>query len=71
MKTEVILGFLFWTALGSIAIWCSGCAGVEVGGKFGLYRVDERADSSATVQAQTKPLKCYIVDCSNEVAHGS
>ena len=63
MKTGVILGILLWTALGSVAIWCSGCAGVEVGGKLGLYRVDERADNSATVQAQTKPIKCWFVDC--------
>lgn len=44
----------------------TGCAGVELGGRLGVYRVDERADSSATVQAQTKPWKCYFTECGGQ-----
>lgn len=55
-----------WNLILKLIILCAlitvvtGCAGVELGGKLGLYRVDEKQDSSATVQAQTKPLKCYL-----------
>lgn len=47
-----------------IAFVCllSGCSGLEVGGKFGIYRVDEKQDSSRTYRRAT-PLKCYFVNC--------
>jgi len=41
----------------------TGCAGVEFGGKAGIYRVDEREERQATRREQTKPLKCWFVDC--------
>lgn len=54
------------TVCSMCALWVTGCAGVELGGRLGVYRVDERADSSATVQAQTKPWKCYFTNCDME-----
>lgn len=55
--------------------YLTGCGGFEVGGKVGLYRVDEHAESSRMVR-KPLPLKCYFTDCSqlvnaNEEAHGS
>jgi hypothetical protein len=51
---------------GGLALLCSGCSGVEVGGKFGVYRVDERQDSSRT-HAKPLPWKCYLwADCSQQ-----
>ena len=56
----MIVSLLLW---GGLAYALTGCAGVELGGKLGVYRVDERADSSATKISQTKPLKCWFVSC--------
>jgi len=41
----------------------SGCTGMEVGGRLGVYRVDERQESSRTHLENKVPLKCYFVDC--------
>lgn len=62
-----------WAAIALVALsTLSGCAGVELGGKLGLYRVDEKQDSSATVQAQTKPFVCYFKQCTQEeINHAS
>lgn len=48
-----------------VVLLVSGCAGVELGGKLGLYRVDERADRSNTYAKQTKPFRCLFVECGN------
>jgi hypothetical protein len=64
---DKVVGYIGMLVICAICtVYLTGCAGVELGGKFGLYRVDERADNSATVQAQTKPFKCYWVNCSEE-----
>lgn len=42
----------------------SGCSGIEVGGKLGVYRVDERSEQSRTYR-QNVPLKCYFVSCAD------
>ena len=40
----------------------TGCTGMEVGAKLGVYRVDERQESQRTYSV---PLKCYLwEDCS-------
>jgi len=41
----------------------SGCSGVEVGGRLGVYRVDEREESSRMNRHNAVPLKCYFVQC--------
>lgn len=56
--------------VGTVAILCSGCSGVEVGGKLGVYRVDQRQESQAT-HRQPIPLKCYITQCGPEEVQGS
>jgi len=43
---------------------CSGCTGIELGGRLGVYRVDERQESSRTNVENKVPLKCYFVSCS-------
>ena len=52
------------------AAMLTGCAGLEFGGKVGAYRVDERQESQATRREQTKPLKCWFVDCPPVVRGG-
>jgi len=47
----------------AMASLLTGCAGMEIGGRAGLYRVDERQESQATRRDSTKPLKCWFVDC--------
>lgn len=37
----------------------TGCSGMEVGGKFGVYRVDEKSDHSRTYRKNV-PLACYL-----------
>lgn len=41
----------------------SGCTGLEVGGRLGVYRVDERQEFSRTNLDNKVPLKCYFVEC--------
>jgi hypothetical protein len=49
----------------------TGCAGLEVGGTAGLYRVDERESRQATRIEQTnRPLKCWFTDCPPVVRGG-
>ena len=51
----------------------SGCSGIEIGlGKVGIYRVDERQDSSRTYR-NAVPFKCYFTSCapSSDEAQGS
>ena len=45
--------------LAIIAVVMTGCSGMEVGGKFGVYRVDERSDHSRTYRNNV-PLACYL-----------
>lgn len=71
-RLSVIFGYLVASSLLVATLLLTGCAGVELGGKLGMYRVDERADESKTVQAQTKPFICYWKQCTQEeLAHGS
>jgi hypothetical protein len=45
----------------AVVLLCSGCTGIELGGRVGLYRVDERQESSRTNVENKVPLKCYFV----------
>lgn len=62
-------------AAGTIAL-ASGCSiaspgGFELGGKLGLYSVDERSESTQVV-TKNVPWKCRFTNCENqEVARGS
>jgi len=49
--------------VGAIMCLLAGCTGMEVGGKVGIYRVDERQESSRTNVDNRVPLKCYFVQC--------
>ncbi len=41
----------------------SGCSGIELGGKLGVYAVDERKEVQETA-SKSMPLKCRFVNCS-------
>jgi len=50
-----------------VVIVCSGCTGMEVGGKLWVSRVDERQESQRT---HNVPLKCYLwADCSQQAEY--
>jgi hypothetical protein len=53
MRTLIALGILM----------LSGCTGIEIGGRLGVYRVDERQESSRTNVENKVPLICYFVSC--------
>ncbi len=69
MRRYFLTGYLLIVA-GCIISLCTGCTGIEAGGKLWITRVDERQESQRT---HNVPLKCYLwSDCtkSNE-AQGS
>ena len=69
---NTVMGFLgLALALGAMALM-TGCSGMEVGGRLGVYRVDERQESQRTYRQGT-PIKCYFVNCqaSPEEVQGS
>lgn len=41
------------------------CAGVELGGKLGVYRVDQKRESQATYAKKTVPFRCLFWPCTN------
>lgn len=54
---------VFGAMLGGLAFVLTGCSGMEVGGRLGVYRVDQRQESQAT-HRNPMPLKCYLwADC--------
>jgi len=56
------INFVVLTIIGAA---CSGCTGMEVGGKLWITRVDQKQESQAT---HNVPLKCYLwSDCSQPV----
>jgi hypothetical protein len=44
---------------GLIMATTSGCSGLEVGGRLGIYAVDERQESQKTYRS-AKPAICYV-----------
>ena len=69
MRGYFFTGYLLIVAACIISL-CTGCTGIEAGGKLWITRVDERQESQRT---HNVPLKCYLwQDCtkSNE-AQGS
>lgn len=47
-----------------LSLICSGCSGLEIGGKAWIMKVDE-AESSQKTYAQP-PLKCLFIDCASQ-----
>lgn len=58
MNTVKWLGFV--AALAGMMCFGTGCAGIEVGGRLGVYRVDERQESQKTF-VNPKPAICYLL----------
>ncbi len=52
--------------LATIISLLSGCAGIEIGGRAGLYRVDEIQSSQKTHRSETKSLRCMLFDCNTK-----
>jgi len=53
-----------------IVMSCASCSGIELGGRLGVYAVDEKQDSSRTYRRSS--LKCLFVSCPVEAeAQGS
>ena len=69
-KMDVFITHLVYTiALGVglyLMLTLSACSGFEVGAKAGLYRIDEREESSRMTRHNAVPLKCYFVQCEQE-----
>ena len=52
-----------YICLGVVLSLLSGCTGLELGGRLGVYRVDTYSQSVET-KKQPLPLKCYLwADC--------
>lgn len=67
-----IIASLLWAGgFFAVTVLMTGCAGIELGGKAGIYRVDQRQESQAT-HRNPLPLKCYLwADCSGQQAPAS
>jgi hypothetical protein len=65
MKTDTVVTILTMAATAAIALTQIGCAGMEVGGKLGMYRVDERQESQRTYDRKVG-LRCLFTDCNKE-----
>ncbi|TXH14237.1 MAG: hypothetical protein E6R03_09785 [Hyphomicrobiaceae bacterium] len=52
------LGFL--AVLAGMMCFGTGCAGLELGGRLGVYRVDERREEQRTYR-NPKPAICYLL----------
>ena len=66
-KIDVFITHLVYTIALGVGLYMmmslSACSGFEFGAKAGLYRVDERQESSAMTRHNSVPLKCYFVQC--------
>lgn len=55
-------GYVMLVAGCGMLLFATGCSGVELGGRVGLYRVDERQESQRTYR-HSVPWKCYFTQC--------
>ena len=66
-RMDVFIAHLVYTIALGVGLYLmmslSACSGFELGAKAGLYRVDERQESSAMTRHNAVPLKCYFVQC--------
>lgn len=68
MKIGIVISIMFWAMLG---VLLTGCAGIEAGGKFGLYAVEDRHEVQET-NSKAKPFKCLFIPCTqNQEYQGS
>lgn len=58
---DKIKTLILMVAVGSL----TACAGLEIGGKAGIYAVDERQETQTTA-SRMRPLKCLFVKCETE-----
>lgn len=58
-KSDFLGYLLLIVGCGILLMSGSGCAGLEVGGRLGLYRVDARKESQETYMNH-KPAICYL-----------
>ena len=58
--------------LGMVVVMLSACAGLELGGKMGIYGVSDRRETQDT-QSHAKPIVCWWKQCdeSGNVIQGS
>ena len=54
----------------AIALFFSGCGGLELGGRLGVYRVDDRQEQ-VQVKTINQPMKCLFVPCNQSEVQGS
>lgn len=75
-KTDkVMLGavsVICWGFAAYVVLTTTGCAGVELGGKLGVYEVEER-QTQETVTTRAKPFVCRFRQCdpAGNVVQGS
>jgi hypothetical protein len=62
MKKDTVATLVTIVLSATIAVFGSGCAGAEIGGRLGIYRVDERQESSKTHDRKVG-LRCLFTDC--------
>lgn len=67
MRMGTLISLPLWILIG---LYSSGCAGVELGGKMGLYAVEDRQETQVT-KSRARPLKCMWSDCGSMEASGS
>lgn len=60
MRIGMLISAVIWIGILSL---CS-CAGVEIGGKMGIYGVDDRHEVQDTT-SRAKPLICMWKQCDN------
>lgn len=72
MTKDTLITIATVIATSLIALSQTGCAGVELGGKLGMYRVDERQESQRTYDRKVG-LRCLFTDCNKDAveAQGS
>lgn len=68
MKIAIMGSMVCW---GLILLTMTGCGGMELGGKLGLYAVDQRNEEVKTATFN-QPLKCRFWTCPEQgVSRGS
>lgn len=60
-----LIDAVFVIGLGIIGSYLSGCSGVELGGKLGLYEVTQR-DEQVSSKTRQIPFRCRFVNCNQE-----
>jgi len=68
MRLILLAGCLaFW---GFVISALTGCGGLELGGKVGLYHVNER-EMQESSKVKQEPMSCWFKNCNSVEAQGS